>query len=1134
MEEEIICSSLLHSTDSVLQQPQQDSWTSAEHQYISGEQEVTVLDKTETEGEIIEAHGTDELTSSPKTGRETPDEAEQWDHIICPVRPSASLSFATVQWDMPDPFTERPSLVTDRSLANELDSSDVTSLGTTPPSLHQSEDDIAALLFTEEREELDRLNSLLLSGEWSGNSFEPCDAADVQEPTTQEKKDSTQELVDSNNEIPFETESEDEDRCSVTSDPAETVDKTETVWEAEGSEDEANCLADVKLEEEPEELSAVLTAQGDPEEQQNAVNGVEIEEEGEEGQEEEEEEEEEEDDEEEDEDDEEEEEEEEEGKRVTNVLYADNSEEANTVSCPSDVEVTAEPLQTEDAGLTPDKPIHLHPSELVDESRHSGTEEDLEIQEQLQEDSTGRTEETEMCKGVEHNVEPEQPEAVDNSEEALMQETENAEKTENLEAIPELDEEVEEESHLERQYCDETTSPHPERSECEELETIREPEPTQAEVSHQIEEEHSDQLGCQHLKESPEIELTNQSARPETAEGTEECTQSDRTVCVEARDPEVPEQQQQQQTEPPEQNEQSPQTADVSQPTISEQHVLSEDSDESEITGQLSAEPEVTEQTAEAAEAAELKQVGSPASHQTDELAGPEDGGVRTVMANGEKHKLPETPTPHMNGGEVDREMARRLAERLFKLDGIQPVDVVKHLDKDNDFSHAVGEEYLKFFDFTGQTLDQALRSFLKVVVLIGESQERERVLQHFARHFHQCNPDAFSSSGAVLALTCALMLLNTDLHGQHVGKSMSSSQFVSNLDGMNEGENFSKELLKSLHNSIKCEPLEWAVNEDELQSSVLLEEDVGDDAQLRSKANPFQVVAHDKNALVVKEGFLLRKLHADIDGKRTPWGKRGWKTFYGVLRGMVLYLQKDDYKRDHQVSEEVVSVHHSVAEQAQDYTKKPHVFRLQTADWRVFLFQASSKVEMKSWISRFNLVSAIHSSPPFPAAVGSQRKFFRPILPASQSAHTLEHQLQFHAGKLESFKADLSNLQQNPPEGRKARAKELEEQRVRAEYLHYEMCRYEIYIQMLEAWKKVEKMGSKVLSPAELNLFDKALCADSVGEEEEEDGGLKKSHSSPSLEQEMAPPTVIKVRRNISERRTYRRTIIPRWNKET
>lgn len=39
-------------------------------------------------------------------------------------------------------------------------------------------------------------------------------------------------------------------------------------------------------------------------------------------------------------------------------------------------------------------------------------------------------------------------------------------------------------------------------------------------------------------------------------------------------------------------------------------------------------------------------------------------------------------------------------------------------------------------------------RSFLKVVVLIGETQERERVLQHFSCRFHQCNPDSFSSSG--------------------------------------------------------------------------------------------------------------------------------------------------------------------------------------------------------------------------------------------------------------------------------------------------------------------------------------------------------------------------------------------------
>lgn len=147
-----------------------------------------------------------------------------------------------------------------------------------------------------------------------------------------------------------------------------------------------------------------------------------------------------------------------------------------------------------------------------------------------------------------------------------------------------------------------------------------------------------------------------------------------------------------------------------------------------------------------------------------------------------------------------------------------------------------------------------SLRSFLKVVLLIGESQERERVLQHFSSRFLQCNPSTYSSSGErgrhackrqgcgseILRLcpeviplvgiprVCAGsdMCLDASQHWlawtgkgvplcvmhvsiscsvfgmlyvceKHVGKPMSSSKFVSNLDGMNEGGNFNKDLLK-------------------------------------------------------------------------------------------------------------------------------------------------------------------------------------------------------------------------------------------------------------------------------------------------------------------------------------------------
>lgn len=58
--------------------------------------------------------------------------------------------------------------------------------------------------------------------------------------------------------------------------------------------------------------------------------------------------------------------------------------------------------------------------------------------------------------------------------------------------------------------------------------------------------------------------------------------------------------------------------------------------------------------------------------------------------------------------------------------------------------------------------------------------------------------------------------------------------------------------------------------DEGELMSSVLVDEDAGSDAPRRSMANPFLDVPRDKKASKIKEGLLHRKLHADVDGKRS------------------------------------------------------------------------------------------------------------------------------------------------------------------------------------------------------------------------------------------------------------------------
>lgn len=114
----------------------------------------------------------------------------------------------------------------------------------------------------------------------------------------------------------------------------------------------------------------------------------------------------------------------------------------------------------------------------------------------------------------------------------------------------------------------------------------------------------------------------------------------------------------------------------------------------------------------------------------------------------------------------IDTPSASRLARRLYNLEGFKKSDVAPHLCKNNEFCRTVAEEYLKLFDFTNQELDEALRNFLSYFHLIGETQERERVLVYFSKRYNECNPDTrFKSVDSIHTLTCALMLLNTDLH---------------------------------------------------------------------------------------------------------------------------------------------------------------------------------------------------------------------------------------------------------------------------------------------------------------------------------------------------------------------------------
>ncbi|XP_041116575.1 PH and SEC7 domain-containing protein 1-like [Polyodon spathula] len=449
------------------------------------------------------------------------------------------------------------------------------------------------------------------------------------------------------------------------------------------------------------------------------------------------------------------------------------------------------------------------------------------------------------------------------------------------------------------------------------------------------------------------------------------------------------------------------------------------------------------------------------------------------------------------NGSRTERNSAKRLAKRLYSLDGFKKSEVARHLRKNNQFSKKVAEEYLRFFNFTGMSLEQALRAFLREFALMGETQERERVLAHFSRRYLACNPSVIPSEDGVHTLTCALMLLNTDLHGHNTGKRMTCPQFISNLEGLNDGADFPKDLLKALYNSIKTEKLQWTIDEEELRRSFSELADSHSDSasrtmkRINSCGNPFLSASQPASTLTYKQGFLVRKAHADPDGKRTPRGKRGWKSFYAVLKGLILYLQKGEYRPDKQLSDEdlknAISIHHSLAMKAADYSKRPHVFYLRTADWRVFLFQAQDADQMQSWITRINTVAAIFSSSPFPAAIGSQKKFSRPLLPASSTKLSQEEQVQSHEARFRSTSAELAELCSYPPE-RKVKGRELEEYRQRNEYLEFEKTRYGTYAMLLRAKLRY---GEEDLARFESRLFKGS---------EAEDNELQRTHSSPTF----------------------------------
>lgn len=321
------------------------------------------------------------------------------------------------------------------------------------------------------------------------------------------------------------------------------------------------------------------------------------------------------------------------------------------------------------------------------------------------------------------------------------------------------------------------------------------------------------------------------------------------------------------------------------------------------------------------------------------ESARKQNGLLGQPLDRGDEPEVPPSPTLVSN----DRDSARRLAKRLYNLSGFNRADICVQLVKCNPFSQLVADEYLDLFDFRSMKLDSALRKFLSKLELTGETQERERILAKFSRRYFECNKDKFPDADTVQTLVCALVLLNTDLHGfrgkRNKKPKLALGAFIDGLqsslvDQRNELDikadvktaySFPRHLLVDLYESIKKRPLKCS---DERLSHQALESELDrlykqQTAGGRSNTLPTRRFVPGSNApsstmsassrrqfkqgigrlngqdtdphetsIEFRNGVLVRKRIFEPRGRPTPKGRRGWRHVHAILHDLRLIMR--------------------------------------------------------------------------------------------------------------------------------------------------------------------------------------------------------------------------------------------------
>ncbi|KAK6832022.1 Sec7 domain protein [Aspergillus parasiticus SU-1] len=128
--------------------------------------------------------------------------------------------------------------------------------------------------------------------------------------------------------------------------------------------------------------------------------------------------------------------------------------------------------------------------------------------------------------------------------------------------------------------------------------------------------------------------------------------------------------------------------------------------------------------------------------------------------------------------GESEKEQAQKLYDSQDQVVGNEPAAAWLG-DPDRAMTR---KAYMEFFDWSNMNILAALRSLCNRLILKGETQQVDRVLDAFSIRWCECNPNhGFKASDVVHTICYSLLLLNTDLHLADIEQKMTKGQFVRN-----------------------------------------------------------------------------------------------------------------------------------------------------------------------------------------------------------------------------------------------------------------------------------------------------------------------------------------------------------------